>query len=96
MPDAKRGMVESRLRKRLIALNISSYDEYCAYLFSPRGQKDELSFFINQITTNKTDFFREGAQFVFLEKKVLPELLLPCPQAAPKNIRMECCLFPGA
>lgn len=75
MPDAKRGMVESRLRKRLSVLNISSYEEYCAYLFSPRGQKDELPFFINQITTNKTDFFRESKQFVFLEKKALPELL---------------------
>jgi chemotaxis protein methyltransferase CheR len=86
MPDAKRGMVESRLRKRLIALNISSYDEYCAYLFSPRGQKDELSFFINQITTNKTDFFREGAQFVFLEKKVLPELLSSVPTGGTKKL----------
>ena len=86
MPAAKRGMVESRLRKRLIALNISSYDEYCAYLFSPRGQKDELSFFINQITTNKTDFFREGAQFVFLEKKVLPELLSSVPTGGTKKL----------
>lgn len=79
MPDTKRSMVESRLRKRLTALNISSYEEYCAYLFSPRGQKDERPFFFNQVTTNKTDFFRESGQFVFLEKKALPELLSSVP-----------------
>jgi len=86
MPDAKRGMVESRLRKRLRALGISSYEEYCAYLFSPQGQKDELPFFINQVTTNKTDFFRESRQFVFLEQKALPELLLSVPTGDTKKL----------
>jgi len=86
MPDAKRGMVESRLRKRLRALNISSYEEYSAYLFSPQGQKDELPFFINQVTTNKTDFFRESRQFVFLEQKALPELLSSVPTGAAKKL----------
>ncbi len=86
MPDAKRGMVESRLRKRLSVLNISSYEEYCAYLFSSRGQRDELPFFINQVTTNKTDFFRESKQFVFLEKKALPELVAGMPTCDPKKL----------
>jgi chemotaxis protein methyltransferase CheR len=75
MPDAKRGMVEGRLRKRLNALNMSSYEAYCAYLFSPQGQKNELTFFINQITTNKTDFFRESRQFIFLAQKALPKIV---------------------
>nr|WP_320193340.1 CheR family methyltransferase [uncultured Desulfobacter sp.] len=86
MPDAKRGMVESRLRKRLNALNLSSYEAYCAYLFSPRGQKDELPFFINQITTNKTDFFRESKQFIFLERTALPELLSSAPIGESKKM----------
>ncbi|WP_320040440.1 CheR family methyltransferase [uncultured Desulfobacter sp.] len=86
MPDAKRGMVESRLRKRLNALNLTSYEAYCAYLFSPRGQKDELPFFINQITTNKTDFFRESKQFIFLEKTALPELLSSGPTGESKKM----------
>ena len=86
MPDAKRGMVESRLRKRLRALNIYSYEEYCAYLFSPRGQKDELPFFINQVTTNKTDFFREPRQFDFLKETALPELLSFVPTGDTKKL----------
>ena len=86
MLDAKRGMVESRLRKRLNALDISSYEEYCAFLFSPRGQKDELPYFINQITTNKTDFFRESKQFDYLKKKALPELLSSVPPGGVKKL----------
>ncbi|WP_321493556.1 protein-glutamate O-methyltransferase [uncultured Desulfobacter sp.] len=88
MPDAKRGMIESRLRKRLNALNISSYEEYCDYLFSPGGQKHELPFFINQVTTNKTDFFRESRQFVFLEKQALPELLSSFPPGGRKKLNV--------
>ena len=86
MSDAKRGMVESRLRKRLNVLDISSYEEYCAFLFSPRGQKDELPYFINQITTNKTDFFRESKQFDYLKKKALPELLSSVPPGGAKTL----------
>jgi len=86
MPDAKRGMVESRLRKRLNALDMSSYETYCAYLFSPRGQKEELPHFINQITTNKTDFFRESKQFDFLTNKVLPELLSAVPPGGTEKL----------
>ncbi|WP_035237335.1 CheR family methyltransferase [Desulfobacter vibrioformis] len=86
MPDAKRGMVESRLRKRLSALDMSSYEEYCAYLFSPGGQKYELPYFINQVTTNKTDFFRESKQFDFLKQKALPELLSSLPAGGFKKL----------
>ncbi|MBF0203868.1 MAG: chemotaxis protein CheR [Desulfamplus sp.] len=74
MPDGKRNMIESRLHKRLIHLDIKSYKEYCNYLFSPEGIKKELPEFINQITTNKTDFFREPKHFTFLEENVLPEI----------------------
>lgn len=75
MPDAKRGMVESRLRRRLTVLGMTSYSDYCTFLFSPAGMEKELVEFINVITTNKTDFFREGHQFVYLKETALPELM---------------------
>jgi len=75
MPDAKRTMVESRLHKRLISLNIKSYKEYCKYLFSEQGIEKELPQFINQITTNKTDFFREPDHFTFLMEHALPAIV---------------------
>lgn len=74
MPEVKRGMIESRLRKRLSRLKINSYAEYCDYLFSNEGQENELTHFINVVTTNKTDFFREPHHFTYLVEKALPAL----------------------
>ncbi len=75
MPDAKKNMLESRLRKRLRALDIVSFRNYYEFLFTPEGERDEMVRMIDAVTTNKTDFFREPAHFAFLTGKVLPELL---------------------
>ena len=75
MPDAKRGMIEGRLRKRLRALNMETYHAYCEYLFTPEGMRQELQNFIDVITTNKTDFFREADHFTFLVEKSFPYLM---------------------
>lgn len=75
MPPAKRNMLESRLRKRLRHLDIKTYNEYTEYLFSSDGMRDELVQFINVITTNKTDFFREPVHFDFLKEEGLYDLI---------------------
>ncbi|MBI5493222.1 MAG: protein-glutamate O-methyltransferase [Deltaproteobacteria bacterium] len=74
MPDVKKSLLESRLRKRLRALNIDSFKDYCDYLFSPWGMKNELVHAIDMVTTNKTDFFREPYHFDFLSRAALPDL----------------------
>jgi chemotaxis protein methyltransferase CheR len=74
MPGSKKIMLEARLRKRLKALNIESYKNYCNYLFSPHGMKHELLQMIDVVTTNKTDFFREGRHFDYLITTVIPDL----------------------
>lgn len=74
MGPAKQIMLQSRLMKRLRTLKIGSYDQYCDYLFSPDGFRDELPLFIHQVTTNKTDFFREPAHYVYLVEQALPTL----------------------
>jgi chemotaxis protein methyltransferase CheR len=71
----KKTMLESRLQKRLAALQITSYKEYCDYLFSQKGQQEEVVHMIDPVTTNKTDFFREAAHFDFLQSYVLPEFI---------------------
>ena len=76
MPDAKRLMLESRLRKRLRALNMQNFQEYCEYLFSPEGLENEMVHMVDAVTTNKTDFFRESTHFDYLVQKVLPEMIL--------------------
>ncbi|XOV93421.1 MAG: CheR family methyltransferase [Bacteroidota bacterium] len=72
MPYTKKTMLEGRLRRRLNENNISSYGEYCDFLFSKEGMDKELIHMIDVVSTNKTDFFREPAHFTFLKEEVLP------------------------
>jgi chemotaxis protein methyltransferase CheR len=72
MPLTKKVMLETRLRKRLRHHEMSSFKEYCDYLFSPDGMKKELIHMIDVVTTNKTDFFREPAHFEYILEKALP------------------------
>ncbi|MDR6101244.1 chemotaxis protein methyltransferase CheR [Agrobacterium larrymoorei] len=74
MTEAKRSMLEGRLRKRLRATGFSTFSDYCEYLFRQDGLKDEVIYLIDVVTTNKTDFFREPNHFDFLEKTALPML----------------------
>ena len=71
----KKTMLELRLRPRLRILTLNSYREYCDYLFSSRGQRDEIVPLLDAVTTNKTDFFREPDHFEYLTKKALPEMM---------------------
>lgn len=75
LPPAKRLMVEGRLRRRLRALQIATFDGYCDYIFRHDGLKAELPYLINVVTTNKTDFFREPEHFELMRSKMVPELL---------------------
>ncbi|MBI9092084.1 MAG: chemotaxis protein CheR [Desulfobacterium sp.] len=90
MPGSKKQMVASRLRKRLISLKMKTYTEYCDYLFSPGGIEKELPEFINQITTNKTDFFREPGHFTYLENQALPALIKGLPPGRPRLVKIWC------
>jgi chemotaxis protein methyltransferase CheR len=70
----KKTMLEVRIKRRLKALALHSYTDYCDFLFAPQGLKEELVPLIDVVTTNKTDFFREPGHFDFLVEKALPEL----------------------
>jgi chemotaxis protein methyltransferase CheR len=82
----KKTMLEIRLRRRLHALNISSYSEYCTYLFAPATRNRELVHLIDSVTTNKTDFFREPDHFDYLISKALPNLDLQQGAGARKSL----------
>jgi chemotaxis protein methyltransferase CheR len=71
----KKTMLELRLRPRLRALAIDSFQEYCDYLFSGAGQREEIVSLLDAVSTNKTDFFREPGHFDFLTTKALPEMM---------------------
>ncbi len=67
----KKAMVQNRLYKRLIKMEIPSFEGYVKYVFSTAGA-EELKHMIDEITTNKTDFFREAKHFDYLVKEILP------------------------
>jgi chemotaxis protein methyltransferase CheR len=71
--SGKKTMLEGRIKRRLKALGLCSYSEYCDYLFGHAGLKDEITHLIDVVTTNKTDFFREPGHFDYLVGKMLPE-----------------------
>jgi chemotaxis protein methyltransferase CheR len=74
MPESKVSMIQSRLLRRVRELGLESIDAYCEHLFSTNGAEAERSHFINAVTTNKTDFFREPLHFRYLTGTALPQL----------------------
>jgi chemotaxis protein methyltransferase CheR len=74
IPETKTTLVYSRLVKRLRALNLASFRDYCELVGSPSGAGERLEM-LSALTTNVTRFFREPHHFEHLRERVLPRLL---------------------
>jgi chemotaxis protein methyltransferase CheR len=68
----KRPLLQARLGRRLRALGLSTFTEYHRFLTEGDPSGEELGRFINAITTNKTDFFREAHHFRYLADEWVP------------------------
>lgn len=68
LTPAKKTLVQSRLLKRLYALQLHSYAEYWRYLQSSGGAK-ERQLVVNLLSTNETYFFREPTHFDWLGRQ---------------------------
>jgi chemotaxis protein methyltransferase CheR len=66
LSDAKQDMVYSRLARRLRANNIKTFRDYLGFVRA--GHEDEWEAFVNSLTTNLTDFFRENHHFEILHE----------------------------
>jgi len=75
MRAGKKILVANRLRRRLVALKLASYEQYYRYLNSPEQALEEIPNFIGAISTNETYFYRGENQFAALREQVLPRLL---------------------
>ncbi|MGB3962565.1 MAG: protein-glutamate O-methyltransferase CheR, partial [Sulfurimonas sp.] len=73
LSDQKSTLIKGRLNKRLNQLNLQSFRDYYDYLLKDENA-EELSLFVSAIATNVTSFFREGAQWKWLEQ-YLPQLI---------------------
>lgn len=74
LAETKKELVVSRFTKRVKALKLQNFSEYYDLLVSPSGFS-EVQNFINSITTNKTDFFRESHHFDFLVNTFIPQVI---------------------
>jgi hypothetical protein len=75
----KQTLLANRLQKRLRALGLKSYDDYCAILESAEGS-EEIEELVDLISTNHTKFFREpDPQLGFLWGGLTMGMLLSVP-----------------
>lgn len=72
LPEQKRQMIYSRIARRIRALNLDNFDQYCEIISDEKHA--EFNEFINSITTNLTSFFRENHHFEYLESTIIPHL----------------------
>jgi chemotaxis protein methyltransferase CheR len=70
LSDSKATLVYSRLAKRLRALGLSTFAEYCDLVAAP-DSVDERVAMLNSLTTNLTHFYREPHHFDHLRDKVI-------------------------
>lgn len=68
LTESKRDMVYGRLVRRLRALKLNSFEDYCR-LFQDGENQDEIGNLVNAITTNLTSFFREAHHFDHLREQ---------------------------
>ncbi|HEY2734059.1 MAG TPA: protein-glutamate O-methyltransferase CheR, partial [Polyangiales bacterium] len=70
--DYKRTGLARRLRKRLVALGLTSLFEYTDYL---QVHPDEFGTLFNAILINATSFFRDPASWEYIAAQILPRII---------------------
>ncbi|MEO5350354.1 MAG: protein-glutamate O-methyltransferase [Magnetococcus sp. YQC-3] len=75
MPLSKKSMLTARIQKRLRLLKLHSFTDYVDWVLDPHDTTQELIHFLDIVTTNKTDFFREPNHFTFLTETALPAVM---------------------
>jgi chemotaxis protein methyltransferase CheR len=73
LSPVKRALLGARLSKRIRHLGLRSFSEY--YRVVRASGPDERRILLDSICTNETHFFREPAQFEFLERVIVPSLI---------------------
>jgi chemotaxis protein methyltransferase CheR len=74
LPETKAALVYARLAKRLRALKLEAFQDYCNLVESPAGAQ-ERNEMLAALTTNVTRFYREPHHFEHLKTQLLPTLI---------------------
>jgi chemotaxis protein methyltransferase CheR len=73
--DNKKYLLEARLGRRLLELEIDNFDQYSSFMTMGPYRDDEFNEMFSRITINETSFFRNGPQLDVFEKKILPDVI---------------------
>jgi len=75
IPARRKYLIENKLGKRLLELNLKTYADYLKYLkFSPK-KESEFKKLCELITINETCFFRDLKQLTMFKNIILPEII---------------------
>jgi chemotaxis protein methyltransferase CheR len=86
LSDTKKPLVYGRLVRRLRELELETFGEYYRRVLE---SGEELTLFLDRITTNETHFFREPHHFVHLAERFLPALVAAAAAGQrPKSVRV--------
>ncbi len=88
LAPGKQVLVRSRLTRRLRKLHLNSFSSYLDLLSDPASTEREA--FINCLTTNKTEFFREPHHFQFLREQVIAEAKDLARNTGERKLRLWC------
>ncbi|HEX8857200.1 MAG TPA: CheR family methyltransferase [Thermoleophilaceae bacterium] len=84
----KRTSLERRIRKRMDAVDVSSYGQYLDFL---QVHPEEYGDLFNTILINVTDFFRDKPAWDHLAAEVLPKLIHERPPDQPLRVWCAAC-----
>ena len=86
IPEHKRELLTARLSRRIRTLGMMRFGQYLALVESEPQERVEM---LDRLVTNETRFFREPAQFEFLETQVLPRWMAEAAgQGRPRRVRV--------
>jgi chemotaxis protein methyltransferase CheR len=86
IPEHKRELLTARLSRRIRTLGMLRFGEYLALVENEPQERVEM---LDRLVTNETRFFREPAQFEFLETQIVPRWIAEAGrQARPRRVRV--------
>lgn len=84
--DSKKALVYGRLVRRVRELGLPTFGEYYRHILE---SGEELTLFLDRITTNETQFFREPHHFVHLAETFIPGLIADAAAGVrPRSVRV--------
>ncbi|HEX6087231.1 MAG TPA: protein-glutamate O-methyltransferase CheR [Thermoanaerobaculia bacterium] len=84
--EHKRELLTARLSRRIRTLGMVRFGQYLALVEREAEERVEM---LDRLVTNETRFFREPAQFAFLETQVLPRWCAEAAERArPRRVRV--------